>query len=69
MIARLSGTIIAPPIPCNVRAAMSAGAFGASPQAIDVTVKMMTPSVNTRRRPYRSPAAPPNSISAPSDSM
>src|SRR6185503_6184938 len=35
----------------------------------DAAVKMMTPSENTRRRPYRSPAAPPASISAPSVSV
>ena len=41
--------------------------FGANPQAMEATVKMATPSANTRRRPKRSPAEPPARISAPSN--
>ena len=34
-------------------------AFGASPQAAEVTVNRARPIANIRRRPYRSPSRPP----------
>ena len=69
MIARLLGTSSAPPIPCTARAAISTPAPGAIAQATDAAVKTATPIAKTRRRPNRSPAAPPTRISAPSISM
>ena len=56
-IVRDSGKMTAPPRPCTVRAAISAGAPGASAQAADATVNRARPAANTRRRPKRSPAA------------
>ena len=38
--------------------------FGASAQAPEATANTTVPTVSIRRRPYRSPAAPPNSKSA-----
>src|SRR5258708_34967580 len=47
--------------------------LGAKPQAAEARAKSVTPSRNTRRRPRRSPSAPPTRISAerksPYDSM
>ena len=64
MIARLCGTISAAPTPCTARAAISAPIPGASAQAAEASAKSRIPETNTRRRPNRSPAAPPTSSSA-----
>jgi hypothetical protein len=66
MIARLPGTSNAPPIPWIVRAAISWATVEASAQPIDAAANSATPAENTRRRPNRSPAAPPTSSSAAS---
>ena len=53
----------APPTPCTARAATSVPIVGASAAAADPAVKTATPIVNIRRRPNRSPSAPPVSSS------
>ena len=50
-IVRLSGSTIAPPSPCTVRAAISTDTFGANAQAADATVNRARPMVKMRRRP------------------
>ena len=62
-IVRVSGVKIAPPTPCTARAATSAPIVGANAAAADPAVKTATPIVNIRRRPNRSPSAPPVSSS------
>jgi hypothetical protein len=69
MMARLLGTSSAPPIPCKERAAINHGASGASPQPTEAVVNTTVPSIKMRRRPKRSPAAPPTRINALSVSM
>jgi hypothetical protein len=64
MIAKLPGTSIAPPIPCKARAMIRCRMSGATPHQADAVANRNTPTVNTRRRPYKSPAAPPSRISA-----
>ena len=64
MSARPQGIKNAAPTPCKARAAISAPGFGASPQAIDANAKTLTPIIKIRRRPKRSPAAPPISSNA-----
>ena len=56
-IVKLSGSTTAPPSPCTVRAAISADRLGATAQATEATVNSESPSVNTFRRPKRSPSA------------
>ena len=56
-IVRLSGSTIAPPSPCTVRAAINSVALGARAQAADATVNRARPMVKMRRRPKRSPSA------------
>ncbi len=63
-IVRLSGVMIAPPIPCAARARMSAVLEGARAAAADPRVKTTRPSANIRRRPKRSPSAAPSRRSA-----
>ena len=53
----------AAPTPCNARAAMSTGAFGAKPHSTEATANQTTPIMKTRLRPYRSPRAPATSSS------
>ena len=65
-IARLLGTSIAPAAPCTNRSPSSTSAPGASAQPSVATEKAIAPVANSRRRPYRSPSAPPRSVSAPS---
>ena len=60
------GVSRAAPIPCAARPAINSCAVGASPQAMDDRANRPTPIRNTRRRPNRSPAAPPIRTSAPS---
>jgi hypothetical protein len=67
--ARDPGVSSAPPMPCNARAAISISAFGASPHMTDASVNHTTPTTNTRRRPNRSPSAPPSRISPARVSM
>jgi hypothetical protein len=62
--ARLVGIIMAPPAPCRTRAASSSGRPPASPHHADPSANTMTPDMKTRRRPKRSPAAPPIRLSA-----
>ena len=50
-MARLPGVSNAPPIPCTMRATMSAVESGASPQTAEETVNQTTPTQKTRRRP------------------
>ncbi len=54
---KLSGSTIAPPSPCTVRAAINSDRFGATAQATEATVKRASPMVKTLRRPNRSPSA------------
>jgi len=62
MIASEPGVSSAPPTPCNVRAAISTPMSGASPHSADASANQATPVMNTRRRPSRSPSAPPSRI-------
>ena len=58
------GVSSAPPMPCSTRAAMRNPAVGATAHSSDAVANHATPTRNTRRRPYRSPSAPPSRISA-----
>ena len=69
MIARLPGVSSAPPTPCSARAAISTPTDGATAHSAEATVNQAMPITNTRRRPMRSPSAPPNRISEASVSM
>ena len=53
------GIISAPNPPCRTRKAISTGAFGATAQAADITVKPAEPIRNRRRRPNMSPSRAP----------
>ena len=55
---RPTGTINAPPMPCKMRAATSAGSEVAMPQPIEPKVKTTIASVKTRRAPKRSAVQP-----------
>ena len=66
MIARLPGTMIAAPMPCTARAAISKAGPGATAQANDAATKSTMPATKVRRSPKLSPAAPPARISAES---
>jgi hypothetical protein len=59
--ARLPGTSSAAPTPCSARIAISQWTVGDSAQAMDAAAKTATPSRKMRRRPKRSPSAPPTS--------
>ena len=63
--ARAPGVSRAAPTPCTARAPIRAWTVGDSPQAIEARVKSPTPIRKTRRRPNRSPAAPPIKTRAP----
>jgi hypothetical protein len=58
-----SGSTIAAPTPCTARAVISAPMLGASAHATEPSVNTASPTVNTRRRPNRSPRAAPVSNS------
>ena len=58
---RATGDTSAAPVPCNGRGMIKAEEEFASAFASDATVKIVTPSVNTRRRPNRSADRPPSS--------
>ena len=62
--ASAAGETAAAPSPCTARAATSAGALGASPQASDAAPNTANPAIITRRRPARS-AARPSSMRKP----
>jgi hypothetical protein len=64
MIARLPGTSKAAPIPCKQRAMISWWMLAARPHAADAAAKIPTPIRNIRRRPNKSPSAPPARINA-----
>ncbi len=61
-IASEPGVSSAPPMPCTARAAISTSMVGAAAQAADAAANQTTPSRKIRRRPYRSPSAPPSRI-------
>ena len=63
------GTSSAPPMPCSTRAATSSPVVGASPHSSEAAANQTTPTRKTRRRPYRSPSAPPSSTSEASASV
>ena len=67
-IARLFGISTAAPIPCNTRPASSQLSVGATAQRIEAAAKIPTPIISARRRPKRSPSAPPISSRALSGS-
>jgi hypothetical protein len=56
-----TGLSIEPPIACSARAAISAGALGASEHSSEPSVKSASPSLNSRARPKRSAVAPASS--------
>ena len=60
---RITAEVIAPPVPCANRAAMSIPWFTASPHASEATVNTASPARNTSRRPARSPSRPASSSS------
>ena len=64
MIARLPGTSSAPPTPCRIRAASSMSSDVARPHHKEASANTAVPIANTRRRPNRSPKAPPIMTSA-----
>ena len=53
-----TGTIIAPPMPCRIRAATSIGSETLAAQPMDATVKTTIAVMNTRRTPKRSAIQP-----------
>ena len=65
MMASAAGVSMAAPTPCPARAAISAPATGASPLAREAAVNSASPARNIRRRPNRSAARPPASVSIP----
>ena len=67
-IARLLGISIAAPVPCSTRPASSHGKVGANVHSSDATANSTRPDTSNRRRPNRSPAAPPVSSRALSGS-
>ena len=60
---RLPGTSKAAPTPCRARAAMSGSALADAAQPIEARVNSAVPAMKIRRRPKRSPSAPPTSSS------
>ena len=58
-IVSVSGVTIAAPTPCRARAAMSQSVDGASAASAEAAVKIVTPIMNMRLRPKRSPSAAP----------
>ena len=51
MIPSVAGFMIAAPTPWTTRAAISAPAVGARPQASEAAVKIASPTMKSRRRP------------------
>jgi hypothetical protein len=64
-IERAAGEMIAAPIPCTARAAISTAAPDASPHVSDASVNRIRPATNIRRRPSRSANRPPSSRNPP----
>src|ERR1700675_3519495 len=62
IMARLPGTSNAAPIPWIQREITSSWMLDARPHAAEATAKIPTPNRNTRRRPNKSPSAPPTRI-------
>ena len=62
MMASELGMSIAAPMPCTARAAINWATVGEIPHHTDPSAKMPAPITKTRRRPNRSPAAPPINI-------
>ena len=62
MIASEPGVSSAPPMPCSARAPMSTPMSGARPHSAEASANQTTPTTKTRRRPSRSPSAPPSRI-------
>ena len=58
-----------PPSPCTARNAISSTMLLASPQKNEPTMKMATPSWNTRSRQNRSPNFPASTVDIVSASM
>lgn len=56
----VSGIITAAPTPWTARAAMRESMPGAMAAAAEAPVKTVSPAMNIRRRPKRSPRAAPN---------
>ncbi len=54
----------AAPIPCTARAVINWAIEVEAAQAAEASAKSTTPHRNVRRRPYRSPMAPPSSSNA-----
>ena len=63
-IARRFGISIAALAPCTKRASSNRIRVGATAQAREAMPNSRTPAIKRRRRPYRSPAAPPSKRSA-----
>ena len=63
-IDNVSDDISAPPTPCTARKAISSTSTVDSAQAAEPTTNMTIPTTKHRRRPNRSPSAPPSGISA-----
>ncbi len=59
------GRIIAPPMPCRARPAISSAGSPTSAQSTLAAVKVSTPIRNSRRRPDRSAVRPATSSSTP----
>ena len=55
---RPTGTIMAPPMPCNTRAATRKDSDSARPHSTEPTVNTMMAARNTRRAPKRSAIQP-----------
>jgi hypothetical protein len=65
MSASAVGAAIAAPTPCMPRVMMSHTSDCAKPPSSDEMAKTVTPIMNMRRLPYRSPVRPPNNSSPP----
>ena len=60
-----AGLRIEAPIPWTTRAAINHPTAGAMPEPRDPTIKTTTPTMNVRRRPFRSARRPAMSRNAP----
>src|SRR5438093_1995550 len=69
MIARLPGASSAPPTPCSMRPAISHPSDGAAAHVADATANQTMPKLKMRRRPKRSPRAPPSRMNDASVSV
>lgn len=62
---RITAEVIAPPMPCTKRAAISADWLSARPHASEAVVNRPIPARKMRRRPIRSPRRPASRSSPP----